>query len=74
MGVGGVVALAASIYVIVGAFAAIGISIATGKAAEATGAAGAADKIRSDLAWLCTGGSNSYLWLCYRANLASDAA
>lgn len=48
MGVGGVVALAASIYVIVGAFAALGIGIATGKAAEATARQPeAADKIRS---------------------------
>lgn len=48
MGIGGVVALAAAIYVIVGSFAALGISIATGKAAEATARQPeAADKIRS---------------------------
>ncbi|NLX92183.1 MAG: ATP synthase F0 subunit C [Firmicutes bacterium] len=48
MSTGGIIALAAAIYVIVGSVAAIGISIATGKAAEATGRQPeAADKIRS---------------------------
>lgn len=48
MNTGGIIAIAAAICVLVGAAAGIGISIATGKAAESTARQPeAADKIRS---------------------------